>query len=187
MKTKLTKWMWVLGVMLSVSAYAQERPKRGPEGREKLEAAKVGIISERLGLTTEQAQQFWPIYNEYSQRRRENRQAFREQRKGFNRETASEDETKALLELGRETKAKELELDQEYSNRMLKVIDNKQLLSLQEAERDFKQKLLRRLEQRRPDRPGRPERGELAPRPNQNMQERQRRENVERMRNKRSN
>lgn len=143
------------------------------EARKKIESAKIALISERLGLSPEDAQQFWPIYNEYSRKRRENHREFAEARRKFNPETATEEETKAMLELGQRVKERQLDLEKEYSGRMLKVLDSKQLMSLQNAERDFKKMLLDRLDQRR--------------RQQQNSNEQLRRQNNERMRNKRNN
>lgn len=142
------------------------------EARQRIESAKIALISERLGLTPEDAQKFWPIYNEYSQKRRENHMEFAKARRNFNPETATEQETEAMLKLGREVKERQLKLEGEYSDRMLKVIDSKQLMSLQNAERDFKRMLLDRLDQRRQQ---------------QNQNDQLRRQNNERLRNKRNN
>lgn len=143
------------------------------DARQKIESAKIALISERLGLSPEDAQQFWPIYNEYSKKRRENHLEFTKARKGFNPETATEQETQDMLKLGRRVKEKQLNLEREYSDRMLKVLDSKQLMSLQNAEREFKKMLLNRLDQRRVQQ--------------RNSNEQIRRQNNERMRNKRNN
>lgn len=143
------------------------------DARQKIESAKIALISERLGLTPDDAQKFWPIYNEYSQKRRENHKEFAQARRKFNPETATEKETQQMLKLGREVKERQLKLEGEYSDRMLKVIDSKQLMSLQNAEREFKRMLLDRLDQRRQQQ--------------QNANEQLRRQNNERMRNKRNN
>ena len=156
--------------MLSLATVAQAQ---NDEARQKIESAKIALISERLGLTPEDAQKFWPIYNEYSQKRRENHKEFAQARRKFNPETATEKETQDMLKLGREVKERQLKLEGEYSERMLKVIDSKQLMSLQNAERDFKRMLLDRLDQRRQQQ--------------QNSNEQLRRQNNERMRNKRNN
>jgi hypothetical protein len=34
------------------------------DARQKIESARIALITERLGLTPEQAEKFWPIYNE---------------------------------------------------------------------------------------------------------------------------
>lgn len=122
---------------------------QNPEARKKIESAKIALISERLGLSPSEAQEFWPIYNEYSSKRRSNKTEFVEARKSYNKETSTEQETQELLALGRSVKERQLSLENEYSEKMLKVIDSKQLVSLQSAEFEFKKMLLKKLDQRR--------------------------------------
>ncbi len=43
--------------------YAQDDDPRG----EKIQALKIAFITQKLGLTAEEAQKFWPIYNQYDQ------------------------------------------------------------------------------------------------------------------------
>ncbi|WP_420581703.1 hypothetical protein [Reichenbachiella sp.] len=164
------KRLLLTSLMLLLTTISQAQ---NDEARQKIESAKIAMISERLGLTPDDAQKFWPIYNEYSQKRRENHQEFAQARRKFNPETATEQETQEMLKLGREVKERQLKLEGEYSQRMLKVINSKQLMSLQNAERDFKRMLLDRLDQRRQQQ--------------QNTNEQLRRQNNERMRNKRNN
>lgn len=166
----MMKKICLVGLFLTIATLAHAQDE---EARQRIESAKIALISERLGLTPEDAQKFWPIYNEYSQKRRDNHREFAEARRNFNPETASEQETQAMLKLGREVKERQLKLEGEYSDRMLKVIDSKQLMSLQNAERDFKRMLLDRLDQRRQQQ--------------QNQSDQLRRQNNERMRNKRNN
>ena len=40
--------------------------KTNGQPQEKVEALKVGFITQRLDLTTEEAKVFWPVYNKYS-------------------------------------------------------------------------------------------------------------------------
>ncbi|MBV6646755.1 MAG: hypothetical protein KI790_14960 [Cyclobacteriaceae bacterium] len=118
------------------------------ETLEKIESARIGLITERLNLTPEQAEKFWPIYKEFQGRQRDIRSEFRERRKGFDPKTASEEENKKLLELGMKVKERQLNLEREYQNRLLRIISNRQLLSLRRAEDDFKQMLIKRVRQR---------------------------------------
>ena len=46
------------------SAYSQGQPQQRPAGV--LESMKIGFITNRLNLTPEEAQRFWPIYKLYS-------------------------------------------------------------------------------------------------------------------------
>lgn len=113
--------------------------------RDKIEAAKIALITERLNLSPQQAQKFWPVYNEYSKKQQELRRSFDQAKKNHNPQKASEEENKRLLELGMKTKEQALQLEKQYSDRLLKVIDNRQLLGLRKAENDFKEMIIKRL------------------------------------------
>lgn len=112
------------------------------EGRQKIESAKIGYITNRLNLTTDQATHFWPIYNEYSGRKQDLNRRIRQlnNRHGV----AEQDALKNLGEINN-MKQKIADLDQEYTPRFLKVISAGQLLELQNAERTFNKMLLDRL------------------------------------------
>lgn len=48
-------------------AFAQENPSESTEKKQQnIEALKVAFISKELDLTPEEAQKFWPVYNQYS-------------------------------------------------------------------------------------------------------------------------
>lgn len=125
---------------MSSSLYGQS-----PEARQKIEAAKIALITERLELTPEQAEKFWPIYREFSEQNREIRNDFRQARKGFDPNEASEEENKKMLEMANTVKQRQLDLEKEYSQRILEVISSRQLNNLRKAENDFKEMLLRRI------------------------------------------
>ncbi|MEL7147186.1 MAG: hypothetical protein AAFO69_12505, partial [Bacteroidota bacterium] len=60
---KLFTIIWL--VALAPATFAQI----SPEAKSKLEALRVGMISDRLELTPEQAEKFWPVYNQYLKER----------------------------------------------------------------------------------------------------------------------
>jgi hypothetical protein len=119
-----------------------------PEAMKKVEAAKIGVITERLGLTPEQAEQFWPIYREFSEKRRNILGEMRNARRDFNPQTATEEENRAMMDLNFQVKERELNLEKEYSEKLLRVISTRQLVSLRQAEDDFRRMVLEQLERR---------------------------------------
>ena len=129
----------------STAAFAQDSRS---QDRESIEAAKIAYITDKVGLTTEQAQKFWPIYNEYETKRRALVKAYRS---GYRRDAdaLSEQEADDRIENYFITKEKELELEKEYAARYQKIITTKQLIKLYRAERDFTKLLLKRLDDRR--------------------------------------
>lgn len=50
---------------LTPPTYSQGQPQQGP-GPGALETMKIGFITNRLSLTPDEAQRFWPIYRLYS-------------------------------------------------------------------------------------------------------------------------
>ncbi|GAB4243830.1 MAG: hypothetical protein Tsb0034_21830 [Ekhidna sp.] len=138
----MKKWIFVVSLLFLFKGFAQEP---SPEAREKIEAAKIALITERLELTPEQAERFWPIYREFGQKRREIRGDFDKARRDFDPNKASEEENRKMLEMANAVKEQQLKLERDYSERILKVISTRQLNNLRKAENDFKEMLLRRI------------------------------------------
>ncbi|MFZ6013309.1 MAG: hypothetical protein ACOYXT_23410 [Bacteroidota bacterium] len=143
-----TIWKIFLLLLLTLPAFAQdvegdgdEAMQQDPKAREKIKAAHAAYITERLGLTTEEAEKFWPVYREYSQKRKDLRREFREARKTGRNE-------KELIDLDLSIKQKELDLEKDYSGRLQKIITPQKLMNLRQAEGDFKRLLLRQIQQR---------------------------------------
>ena len=130
--------------VIGTGIYAQN-----PQAREKIESARIGFITERLGLTPEQAERFWPLYNEYRQRNQDASRGYRQFKAGLDPDGPSEEESRRLVEMELALKQQRLDLEKEYSRKMLDVISTQQVASLREAERDFRGVLLRRLQQAR--------------------------------------
>jgi hypothetical protein len=62
--------------MLAANGVAQPNTDQAPDGT-RLEALKIAYITKRLDLSTEEAQRFWPIYNQYMVEIRTARQAYK--------------------------------------------------------------------------------------------------------------
>ena len=134
-------------IIIGFTAIAQNKNQQ--DAKSKLEAARIALISDRLELTPEQAQQFWPIYNEYAEHRRTIQQDFRDARKGIDMDNLTEEQGQAMVRARMQGKQKQLDLETRYSERLMKVINTRQLMSLKKAEDDFRGMIIRRLEQRR--------------------------------------
>lgn len=124
-------------------------PERDPKAREKIEAARIGMITNKLGLSPEQAEKFWPIYREFSTKRMEMRKEFKMVQENVKPGSANQDEQKRLVDLGLNLKQKELDLERNYSGRLLKVISPEQMLNLKTAERDFQRMIIHQIQQKR--------------------------------------
>src|SRR5690606_12650195 len=68
MKTITHIFTAIAFLMVSTSAVAQQPGKKegySAEKREKIESLKVGFLTEKMQLTTAEAEKFWPVYNKY--------------------------------------------------------------------------------------------------------------------------
>ena len=122
---------------------------QGRDARQKIESARIALITERLGLTPEQAEKFWPIYNEYNNHRKELVQELQKARSNVDMNNLTEEQGQALMKLGLNIKERQLQLEKTYSNRLTHVISTQQILSLRKAEEDFRKMIIRRLEERK--------------------------------------
>ncbi|MCU0389738.1 MAG: hypothetical protein MUE81_01340 [Thermoflexibacter sp.] len=111
-----------------------------------LYAAKIGIITQQLNLSTEQSKQFWVVYNKYTEEMENLRKQQREIQRGFN--TKTDEQLRKDIDKMMELKEKELATEKKYQQEFLKVINIRQLASLYRAEKMFKAMLLQRLSKR---------------------------------------
>ncbi|MFT4738011.1 MAG: uncharacterized DUF497 family protein [Cyclobacteriaceae bacterium] len=135
----------ILLISFWVSSFALFGQAQTSETLNKIETAKIALISSRLQLSPEQAQQFWPIYNEYFNKQKEARMVYNDARKMIDPKKASEEENKRLLELGLEVKENQLAIERNYSGKMLNVISSRQMMELRGAESDFRKMLVERV------------------------------------------
>jgi hypothetical protein len=130
----------VLFVFISCFGQAQNTPG----SKEKIEAVKIGFISERLELNAKQAQTFWPLYTEYSAKKKEIKKAIK-LLKVENAENETDAEIIEDFKKINQLKQKEVDIEKEYVDKFLTVLTPKQLAALYIAERDFTKKLLEQL------------------------------------------
>lgn len=139
--------------LVSGWAWAQdptaEPTLQDPQVQEKIKNLRIAYISDKLGLTSEQAERFWPVYREFSDKRRDLRQEFVDARKQINAENPDPAQQEELVKLGLNLKQRELDLEKVYSDRLLKVITAQQMLTLRKAEGDFQRIILEQIQQRR--------------------------------------
>ena len=141
----------VLALLIMVPAWAQddELPQaQDPKVRDKINAARIAYITDQLGLTPEEAEKFWPIYREFSQNRAQIKHQYREMKKNPDPNKTPEQNSQELVDLQFQMKQKELDLEKDYSGRLLKVISAQKLRTLPDAEKRFRQMILEQIQRR---------------------------------------
>lgn len=131
----------------AMSAVAQDQ-----EAMKRIESARIALITERLALTPEQAEKFWPLYREYTEQRRALRKEFKSLRRTTEEKQFTDEESKEVLQKGLDLKERQLNLDKTYTDKFGTVITSNQILLLRKAEDDFKDMIIKRLENKKENR-----------------------------------
>jgi hypothetical protein len=132
-------------ILFAICAIAQP-PARPP--RERVEAMKVGFITERLNLSVEEAREFWPVYNKMQ----DEVEALRKNRRINLRdsmETMSDAEVDKMVDSELAFRQNELDIIKKYHPQFKKILPVRKVALLYRAEEDFKRRLLDILQERR--------------------------------------
>lgn len=134
MKTIKTVATFALALICSIPIFAQ--PKQG-EGKEKVEALKIAFISEKLSLTPDQAQKFWPTYNQFNDEMKTLRQTYK-----------PSPESKLTADQTIEFDQKKLDLKKKYKVQFETILGKEKVNTLYNLEEEFRQKMKDMHEQR---------------------------------------
>lgn len=131
------KKMFLILTMLTLAGplFAQP-PAADPKQQERVQALEIAFISRKLELTPEEAQKFWPIYNEY---KRDMHQLMMQQRNKTDRD---------LIDM----EQKMVDVRKKYRDRFENCIGQARMNRLFMAEREFRGVLMNQLKNR-PQRP----------------------------------
>lgn len=138
----MKKILFVLICLTSaVGVFAQ--PQNG-RVKERVEAQRVGFITQRLSLTPEESQAFWPVYNQYTEKLQQIRNSVKSEQ---SLDDMSDADTEKLIMAQMDKESRELDLRKEYYQKLKKVISVKKIAKLYKAERDFRGELLKQLQE----------------------------------------
>ena len=143
----------VLGALLlgrlaaSQPAQAQGRGRLGQPGARlgQLDNAKIAFITSRLTLTQDQAQRFWPTYNEFVAKRRELNRTARLLRRDADNAGLSDAQLRDNFTQDFAIRQQQLNLEKDYFEKAQKVLTLRQVAQLYQAERDFTKEVLKRV------------------------------------------
>lgn len=150
MKTKL---LIMVCFLLGTVSYAQppqghEIPHGNKEKREKIAAMKVEYFTSQLELTPTEAQQFWPVYNEFISKVHELERAKRKLMKKDREDVALSDaEVNMRIQKIFNTEQQILDLKREYDLKFKKVLPVQKVGKLYNAEQSFRHELLRKMKE----------------------------------------
>lgn len=131
----------ILCLSFGLSLNAQDRRE---EIQQKLESRKIAFLSDKLELTPESSQQFWPLYNAFQGEIEEVRRSMKPAHKSSS-DMSADQKLDAMLS-GENSM---LEIKKSYVGKFKEVLGSEKTLLLFKLDREFKERMLKGLEQRR--------------------------------------
>ncbi|MDR0660493.1 MAG: hypothetical protein LBG19_06775 [Prevotellaceae bacterium] len=115
------------------------------ESMREIQSQRVAFFTDAMKLTPEEAQVFWPLYNQYSEKKNKLAEEQKKMMKSFSPEgiaAMTNSEATAAANTYVKLQQQENDLLQEYHQKFTKQLPTKKVLQMYKAEKDFMQNLL---------------------------------------------
>jgi hypothetical protein len=119
--------------------------------RERLEAYKIAFFTKRLNLSPQEAEKFWPVYNEFQNQKNQIQAEKISLMKTFNQNEINLSD-KQITELGNkycEALVKESELAVTFHRKLQEILPPAKVIRVYQAENQYRVQLLNELQQRK--------------------------------------
>ena len=133
-KIKILAIIAILASCFSISAEAQTN-------NERIKSMQIAIITDKLDLTAQESQAFWPIYNDYQN----DLKAVKKDIENMSNLSAAE-----KLETKKNLQQKKLDIQGQYEEKFKKIMPIEKVAKIDQAEREFKKWLVEQLKRQLP-------------------------------------
>jgi hypothetical protein len=147
----MKKLLLLIAILCCISGLALAQPDPGHR-EEKIAAFRAEVFTRVLRLTPEEAQGFWPVYNEFQDQREKVQQSARP---GKQEDQMTDAEVEEQIKKHFEKKQRELDLERELYQKLRKVLPARKIVRIPAAEREFREALVKRLQENRERKRGR--------------------------------
>ncbi len=140
------KTLYVIILVLTAGIAFAQPNKGGCKHQEQIKAQKVAYLTTKLDLTVQEAQAFWPVYNEYEKKKDDLFDSETELvQKMMQSDNMSDKEMADLTDKYIELEQAESKLAADYHLKFKKVLPAKKVMILYTSSRMFKRELLKQL------------------------------------------
>ena len=132
----------ILSLLTSLMGMAQQR--LDPQTLELIKAKKIAFLTEQIGLTSQDAQKFWPVYNELDHEKfllMDKKRELELRSESANRGLKETDYRQLAMEMA-SIHTKEGKLIEEYNMKFLNILSAEKVVKLYLAESKFRATLL---------------------------------------------
>lgn len=156
----MTKYIisaFILLLPLSMLAQDPVSDERLDRIMEKLEERKISFITRKVNFSVEEAQQFWPLYNEITAEQKRLRKEQRQLRHYMhkNAKSMTDQELEDKLDKFIQIQGDEADLQANYHKRFKKVLPVRKLVMYYRTEEMFRKRVLQELKDKQGDGEGR--------------------------------
>ncbi len=130
-------------LLLGTTSWAQPDPDRRDE---RIRSFRVAIYTEVLRLTADEAQGFWPVYNEYLENRDRIQDDLRPKKQ---LDAMNDNEVEEQIKRHFEVKQRELDMEKDLYQKLRKVLPLRKIAQIPHAERAFRERLVTKLQEAR--------------------------------------
>jgi len=127
-------------LLLNISISAQTNNSTPAEKKAKLDAWHTAFLTSEMQLTTEEAQKFWPIYNEYKAEMEKLEKPVKAIGKTI--EQMSDAELRQMIYKELDNEQQRVNMKKKYVDRFLTILPAIKIVRLKKAEREFKKMVL---------------------------------------------
>lgn len=147
-----TTLLTLMTLICSMQLFAQRQ--MDPKMIEVIKSKKVAFIAEQVGLTSQEGQKFWPVYNQLEKERYELMDHKRDLEESSEDKTVkSEDYYRKLAIEIVAIHMKESKMMEEYNNKFLSILSAQKVVKLYGSERKFRSYLMHEMRKNDEEKP----------------------------------
>ncbi len=114
--------------------------------RERVEAQRIAFITQKLELSPEESEKFWPVYNAFKQAQEEKRKSIRPDKPISD---LTDEEAKSLISRQLDAEAEMVDLKRDFMADVMEILPPRRAMRLNMIEAEFNRGVLERLQEMR--------------------------------------
>ncbi len=128
-------------------AQGPEMERKSQQRKERIKTYKIAFITEKVNLTSEEAEKFWPVYNEHQSQmeKLQEKRFISEPPRPKDIADLTDTEAEAITDEMLKNELQIYNLKKEFRNELKPILSAKKILRLFNAEREFRIELMKRL------------------------------------------
>ncbi|MEY3320779.1 MAG: hypothetical protein RLZZ417_362 [Bacteroidota bacterium] len=131
-------------ISLSLNAQGPGMSRNNPQrpNVERVKAIRVAVLTEKMNLSTEEAEKFWPVYNEYEREQKKIKEKFQPNKDILSLDDAAvEKHLFGMLDMEEEL----VKLKKKYYQNFSKMVGSRKVAILAKSDREFNFAMIERL------------------------------------------